>query len=249
MTRPDIKAIFPEATADQMKQLLDINSEDVGKALGKGQTAQEQLEAQVKALNERIASLNGQVKDLSEQVGTLNGDIAKRDTTIKTLTDTKDAELNELKAQHEVEMKTLTDKYDGDIKSLNDQLKTAQDRASVADALTDKVAKLTPEVADRDNTISSNNKAYRIKDELRGAHAKNVDVVWPLLKLDSITEKDGALEGLTEQIEALLKTDPYLFETNTGDQRVGVACSPDVGNSTSANDAVNQAIRSLSGRG
>lgn len=249
MTRTDIKAIFPDATADQMKQLLDINSEDVGKALNKGQSAQEQLEGQVNSLNEQIKNLTGQNKDLNTQIKTLTGDIAQRDTQIKTLTEEKETALNELKAQHEVDVKTLTDKYDGDIKSLNDQLKTAQEKASVADTLTERVAKLTQEVAERDNTISSNNKAYRIKDELRGAHAKNVDVIWPLLKIDNITEKDGALEGLAEQIEALQKTDPYLFDTNTGDQRGGVAGMPDVGNSTSANDAVNQAIRALSGRG
>lgn len=248
MTRTDIKAIFPDATADQMKQLLDINSEDVGKALNKGQTAQEQLEGQVTSLNEQIKTLTGQNKDLNTQIKTLTGDITQRDTQIKTLTEEKETALNELKAQHEVDVKTLTDKYDGDIKALNDQLKTAQEKASVADTLTERVAKLTQEVAERDNTISSNNKAYKIKDALRAAHAKNVDVVWPQLKLDSITEKDGALEGLNEQIEALQKTDPYLFDTNTGEQRGGVAGSPDVGNGSSANDAVNQAIRSLSGR-
>ena len=89
---------------------------------------------------------------------------------------------------------------------------------------------------------------YKIKDELRGLHAKNVDVIWPLLNLDKITENDGKLEGLAEQVEALQKSDAYLFDLNTGSNRGGAAGTPEIGNNTSVNDAVNQAIRALSGR-
>ena len=248
MTRNDIKALFPDATKEAIDQLLDINSTDIGKAVNKGQSAQDQLENQVSSLNDQLKSLSEQNKNLDAQVKALTSDIAKRDTTIKTLSDEKESALNSLKAQYEVDSKTLNDQHTSELKALQDQLKAAQDRATVADTLTERVAQLTKDIADRDATIASNNKAYKIKDELRGLHAKNVDVIWPLLNLDKITENDGKLEGLSEQVEALQKSDAYLFDINTGTQRGGVVGSPDVSNSTSANDAVNQAIRALSGR-
>ena len=250
MTRNDIKALFPEADKAQIDALLDINSQDIGKAVSKGQTTQEQLENQVSSLNEQINNLTGQAKDLNAQITSLTGDIAAKDSTIKTLTEEKDTALNNLKAQHEVDMKTLTDKQAGELKTLQDALKAAQDKASVADTLTERVAKLTQDVADRDNTIRSNNRNYRIKDELRNQHAKNVDVVWKQLDLTKIAEDDdGNLNGLNEQLEALKQTDAYLFDTNPGNQRGGFSAGPDIGDKASANDAVNQAIRALSGRG
>ena len=248
MTRNDIKALFPEATKEAIDQLLDINSTDIGKAVNKGQTTQDQLEGRVNSLNEQLKTLTGQNNDLNEKIKALTSDLVQRDTTIKSLTDDKESALNALKAQYEVDTKTLNDQHSEALKSLQDQLKAAQDRATVADTLTERVAQLTKDVADRDQTIASNNKAYKIKDELRGLHAKNVDVIWPLLNLDKITENDGKLEGLAEQVEALQKSDAYLFDTNTGTQRGGIVGNPDVGNATSANDAVNQAIRALSGR-
>lgn len=250
MTRNDIKALFPEADKAQIDALLDINSQDIGKAVSKGQTTQEQLENQVSSLNEQIKNLTGQAKDLNAQITSLTGDIATKDSTIKTLTEEKDTALNNLKAQHEVDMKTLTDKQAGELKTLQDALKAAQDKASVADTLTERVAKLTQDVADRDNTIRSNNRNYRIKDELRNQHAKNVDVVWKQLDLSKIAEDDdGNLNGLNEQLEALKQTDAYLFDVNPGNQRGGFSAGPDIGEKASANDAVNQAIRALSGRG
>lgn len=248
MTRNDIKALFPEATKEAIDQLLDINSTDIGKAVNKGQTTQDQLEGRVNSLNEQLKTLTGQNNDLNEKIKALTSDLVQRDTTIKSLNDDKETALNALKAQYEVDTKTLNDQHSEALKTLQDQLKAAQDRATVADTLTERVAQLTKDVADRDQTIASNNKAYRIKDELRGLHAKNVDVIWPLLNLDKITENDGKLEGLAEQVEALQKSDAYLFDTNTGTQRGGIVGNPDVGNATSANDAVNQAIRALSGR-
>ena len=111
------------------------------------------------------------------------------------------------------------------------------------------VAQLTKDVADRDATIASNSKQYKIKDELRGLHARNVDVIWPLLNLEKITENDGKLEGLAEQVEALKQSDAYLFDINTGSQRGGSPGAQDIGGGgTSANATMNNAIRALSGR-
>ena len=247
MTRNDIKALFPDATKEAIDQLLDINSSDVGKAMSREKSAQEQLEGQVSRLNEQVKGLNEQIGTLNGQVKTLTADVATRDATIKSLTDEKDSAVSGIKAQHEVDIKTLNDTHTSEIKKLSDQLKAAQEKAGIADTLTERVAQLTRDIADRDATIATNNKAYKIKDELRGQHARNVDVVWPLLDLTKITEEDGKLSGLSEQIEALKASDAYLFDVNPGAQRGGFAASPDIGNPTSANDVVNKAIRQLSG--
>ena len=242
MTRNDIKAIFPEASKEAIDQILDINSTDIGKAVNKGQTTLENLEAQVK-------SLTDQVKTLTDQNKALTGDVSEKDAAIKTLTGEKESAVNALKAQHEVDVKAMTDKQAEEVKTLQDQLKALQDKATVADTLTERVAQLTKDVADRDATIASNNKQYRIKDELRGLHARNVDVIWPLLNLEKIAEKDGKLEGLAEQVEALKQSDAYLFDTNTGAQRGGSPGAQDIGGGgVDPNTAMNDAIRALSGR-
>ena len=249
MTRNDIKALFPEADKAQIDALLDINSQDIGKAVSKGQTAQEQLEGQVASLNEQVKNLTGQAKSLSDQITSLTGEIAQRDSTIKTLTDEKDTALKDLKAQHEVDVKTLTDKQAQELKTLQDALKAAQDKSSVVETLTDRVAKLTQDIADRDATIRNTTKQYRIKDEVRGRRAKNVDVVMKMLDIDKITEdEEGNMTGLGEQLDALVKSDAYLFDDSPSGQRGGFSGNPDIGgDSKSANDAVNKAIRALSG--
>lgn len=249
MTRNDIKALFPEATKEAIDQLLDINSKDIGKVKNEGQVAQEQYDNQVSRLNEQIKTLTGEAKDLNSRIKTLTDDVAERDKTITMLTGEKETALNELKAQHEVDMKTLSDKNAGELKSLQDQLASIQEKAKLADTLTDRVSKLTQEVAERDATIANNSKQYRIKDELRNQHAKNVELVWKMLDSEKITEEDGKLNGLDEQIEALKNSDAYLFDSNAGNNRGGVAGSPDVGGTnTAVNDVVNKAIRALSGR-
>ena len=241
MTRNDIKALFPEASKEAIDQLLDINSSDIGKAMNKSQTAQDKLESTIQSLNEQITSLNEQVKTLTE-------DVSQKDKAIKTLTSEKETAVNDLKAQYEVDMKAITDKHAGELTALNDQLKAAQDRATVADTLTERVSQLTKDVADRDKTIASNTKQYLVRDALRGMHAKNVDVILPLLNLEQVTVKDdNTLEGFDEQVKPIQEKDGWLFDTNTGAQRAGFGANPDISDGSSPTSAINQAIRQLAG--
>ena len=241
MTRNDIKALFPDATKEAIDQLLDINSSDIGKAMNKSQTAQDQLEAKIQSLTEQLTGLNDQIK-------TLTDDVAEKDKAIKTLNSEKETAVNDLKAQYEVDKKAMTDKHAGELNALNEQLKAAQDRANVADTLTERVSQLTKDIADRDATIASNTKQYLVRDALRGMHAKNVDVLLPLLNLDQITVKeDNTLEGFDEQMKPIQEKDGWLFDTNAGVQRAGAGASPDVGDGSSPASAVNQAIRQLAG--
>ena len=137
----------------------------------------------------------------------------------------------------------ITEK-DKTIKDLNGKVSAYSASENNVDDLNKQIEQLKKDVADRDTTIANNSKQYRIKEELRGVKAKNVDVIWPLLQLEKITEKDGKLEGLAEQIEALQKSDAYLFESGTDNQRGGFNGNQDLtGANRTNNDVINNAIR------
>ena len=199
MTRNDIKAQFPDATNEQIKALLDIHSDDIGK------------------LKNTQTTLETKIGELNQQITTLNGQIADKDNTIN---------------------------------SLNTQVADANSKVTSTDDLNKRIEQLTNDLAARDATIAKNNKTYKIRDELRGMKAKNVDVIWPLLNVDAITEKDGKLEGLTEQVEALQKSDAYLFDTDVGNERGGFSGNQDLmGGNRNNNDIINSNIRAAFGRG
>lgn len=133
----------------------------------------------------------------------------------------------------------------------DDMIKAEQAKNASVDTLQAKIDQLTKDVADRDAKIKGVTMDYRIKDELRGMKARNVDVIMPLLKRDTITEKDGKLSGLSEQVEALQKSDPYLFDTGSGNGgRGGFDGGQDVGGGSgqSTNAIMNQALRAAAGR-
>lgn len=131
-------------------------------------------------------------------------------------------------------------------------IKQEQAKNGTVDALQSKVDQLTKDLAERDATIQSKNLEYRIKDELRGMKVRNADVVLPLLQRDKITEKDGKLEGLSEQVEALKKSDAYLFDTENRGNRGGFGGHQDTGDDGSGgenpNAAMNHALRAMAGR-
>ena len=59
MTREDIRKHFPEATDDQIRALLDINSRDIGKH----KTAADTAAADLKKANDTIAEMEKNAKD------------------------------------------------------------------------------------------------------------------------------------------------------------------------------------------
>lgn len=154
-------------------------------------------------------------------------------------------------------------KYDEDhtkIKSLNAQvsdltskLVDAQKAAGAADALNQQISKLTQDVADRDSKIASLSTDYDIKDALRAAKARDVDIVFGLLDRGKITTKDGKLLGADEQIKAIRESKGFLFDDgdNPGG-RAGFGGQQDIigagGDGGNTNTAVNNAIRAMAGR-
>ncbi|HAM86310.1 MAG TPA: scaffolding protein [Lactobacillus sp.] len=68
------------------------------------------------------------------------------------------------------------------------------------------------------NDLAAKEKGFKIESALRDAKAKNVKAVISLLDTEKVSVgKDGTLEGLTDQLDALKQSDGYLFE-QTGQQ-------------------------------
>ena len=137
---------------------------------------------------------------------------------------------------------------------LNDQLSAANEKIGTLDSLNQQISQLTQDVADRDGKIASLSLDYDIKDALRAAKVKDVDIVFGLLDKGKITTaKDGKLKGADEQISALKQSKSFLFETDEkpGGSRGGFDGRQDIlgsGTGEGSNSAVNNAIRQMAGR-
>lgn len=138
------------------------------------------------------------------------------------------------------------------VNDLTQQLADAQKNAGDVDALNQQITKLTQDVTDRDNKLASLSTDYDIKDALRAAKARDVDIVFGLLDRSKITSKDGKLNGVDEQVKAIRESKGFLFESDEKPaNRAGFGGQQDIiggGDSTGANSAVNNAIRAMTGR-
>ena len=163
------------------------------------------------------------------------GNVKNAQTNLET-------QINQLNQQITTLHGQITDK-DKTIGELNGKVNTYSASATSIDDLNKQIEQLKQAVADRDAKIASSYKESKIKNQLRDKKAKNVDVVWSLLNKDAITEKDGKFEGLDEQIEALQKSDSYLFDVDDN-SRGGFAGGQDLtGNNRTNNDIINHNIR------
>lgn len=137
------------------------------------------------------------------------------------------------------------------VNDLTQQLADAQKNAGDVDALNQQITKLTQDVTDRDNKLASLSTDYDIKDALRAAKARDVDIVFGLLDRSKITSKDGKLSGVDEQVKAIRESKGFLFESDEKPAgRAGFGGQQDIiGSGTEgSNSAVNNAIRAMTGR-
>lgn len=138
------------------------------------------------------------------------------------------------------------------VNDLTTQLAAAQKAAGDADALNQQITKLTQDVADRDSKLAALSTDYDIKDALRAAKARDVDIVFGLLDRSKITSKDGKLLGADEQIKAIRESKGFLFDSDEKPNgRAGFSGKQDIigGNpSETTNAAVNNALRAMAGK-
>lgn len=132
------------------------------------------------------------------------------------------------------------------ISTLTAQLATANEKAGSVDELNGKITQLTNDLADRDAKIAAVGMRYRVRDELRAMGARNPDMLLNMLDLSKVSEQEGKLVGLADQVESYRKSDSYLFN-NTPPSRGGFGGSVEQRQEISTADA-NAAIRSAAGR-
>lgn len=104
MTRNDIIKLFPEATEEQLKPLLDLNSADIGKALDKQKADVEGLQRQLteaQATISKLQSASNDVETMRAELDKYRADEAKR---------TEAAKAAEVEAAIEARFKAVSEK-------------------------------------------------------------------------------------------------------------------------------------------
>lgn len=73
------------------------------------------------------------------------------------------------------------------------------------------------------NELAAKEKGFKIEGALRDAKAKNVKAVLSLIDTDRVSvKKDGKLDGLTDQLDAIKQSDGYLFESDESKNRINI---------------------------
>jgi SMC interacting uncharacterized protein involved in chromosome segregation len=165
-----------------------------------------------------VMAENGKdVNPLNEKVNSLT---SERDGLQKQVTD-RDSQLNDLKKSTKD-----NDELQSQIKKLQEDNKNAQQKYQ--------------------NDLAAQTKSFKIEGALRDAKARNVKAVLSLIDTDKVeVGKDGNLSGLTDQIDAVKKSDGYLFDgdsTNGKQVRINPGFK-DNGNDGSDNLASKIAVR------
>ena len=117
--------------------------------------------------------------------------------------------------------KGRVDKFEKDFAAAFGGAKTIEEAQKAFKDLTDARAK---DIADYEAKMIATQRDYALNDALKAAKPRNAKAVSALLDHSKIEYKDGALKGITEQIDALKKSDPYLFaddESNGGGFQAG----------------------------
>lgn len=155
------------------------------------------------------------------------------------------------KAKFDTE-RTKKQELENKVTALTNQLGESNTKLEAMDALNQQITKLTQDVADRDGKIAALGEDYTIKDVIRSAKARDVDLVFGLLDRGKITTKNGKLSGVDEQIKALKESKSFLFDGEEKHQgRGGFDGHQDImgtDDGESSNSAVNNAIRQMAGR-
>lgn len=104
-------------------------------------------------------------------------------------------------------------------KQLGIDLETAKKTATTQEKLTAKINELQEKsnkiASDYEAKIAAREKEYLLDSAIGAAKVKNTRALKALLEMEKIEFKDNKLEGLDSQLEAIRKSDPYLFVEQT----------------------------------
>ncbi|WP_418465415.1 phage scaffolding protein [Faecousia sp.] len=132
------------------------------------------------------------------------------------------------------------------IDELNGKITELTQKAEVSEALRGQLAAMQQAINESNAKMAAQRKEYAVRDIVRGSGARNADVVYRMLDTDKIAEQDGKYSGVDEQIEALKKSDPYLFNGQPP-KNAGVDPAREPAGNPSPNAAINAAIRQAAG--
>lgn len=135
-------------------------------------------------------------------------------------------EVNPLKEQ----VDSLTSERDSLKQQITDrdgQLDDLRKNAGKNEELEAKIKQLQEDnkatVTQYQNDLAAKEKSFKIENALRDAKAKNVKAVISLIDTDKVSvKKDGTLDGLTDQLDAVKKSDGYLFDTAEPQNRINI---------------------------
>ena len=136
--------------------------------------------------------------------------------------------------------------YKAQIEELNGKLGELQALAQDNESLKSQIQQLQDNLQKQGEEMQQQRLQYSIRDAVREKGARNAELVMRMIDPGKISEKNGQLLGLAEQIEALKKSDGYLFRTEQDQGGVDPHREPDGHNGT--NFAVNEMIRRAAGR-
>lgn len=159
-------------------------------------------EETIKELNEKLG--DDLVKQVDEKLGEYKVNAGKEKLIPKNVYDADKAELKKLLDERDTQLKELAGKVK-DSDSLSLQIKNLQDANKQS-------------IADYEAKLTEQSQRFAFEKALGGAKSKNVKALEGLIDKSKLVYKesngDYEIEGLKDQIEALRKSDAYLFEGN-----------------------------------
>lgn len=134
------------------------------------------------------------------------------------------------------------------IGDLNGQLGALQSANSDNEALKSQIAQMQSDIAKKDAEIAQNALEYDAMNAIRERKPRNAKAVRNMIDMSKVSKDEkGNIVGLSDQLDALLKSDAYMFEDAAG-ERGGVDAHQEPSGNVGKNFSINQAIRSAVGR-
>ena len=87
-----------------------------------------------------------------------------------------------------------------------------------------------------DKTVADMKRDYAVNNSIRDAKAKNVKAVRALLDMDKVKMDGETVVGLKDQLDALAKSDAYLFDVEDTNPKVKGGFEPGKGSGGGGND-------------
>lgn len=157
-------------------------------------------EETLKELNEKLGQ--DLVNQVNDKLGDFKINAGKEKLIPKTVYDTDKAELKQLLEDRDKQLKDLSGKVK-DNEELSAQIKALQDANKLS-------------IADYEAKLTAQSQKYAYEKALSGFKPRNINALDGVIDKSKLVYKESnggyEISGLQEQVEALKKTDAYLFE-------------------------------------